>query len=216
MPRYSHNRDFPESNLYVRVFAYDGIALPTAEHHLMRAKAKLFKDARAVRKIEFAVAGACARRLGSNVRNFDQAVWDARCDDIIEDILMEKFTSSPFLIHHISTTEGPFYEASTRCEVWGIGIPGKVAERGEPHVGQNKVGKALDRVQKRILAISHAVKAAAGTEGWERVQDRVDEAYQAAAAEAGPNADARRLPPEAAAEVLALVCKNANAALTHS
>ena len=206
MPRYSHNRECPESNLYPCLFTYDGMALPTAEHHFVRAKAKLFNDTRSMRKIEFAVGGSCARKLGRSVRNVNDAVWDARCDAILEDILMEKFTSSPFLISHISNTEGPFYEASTRSAVWGIGILAKAAERGEPHIGQNRVGKALDRVQARIVAMCDAVRTMAGPEGWEKVQGLVDEAYQAAAAEADPDADTKPLPPEVAAEVLATVC----------
>mgnify|MGYP002815818156 CR=1 FL=1 len=206
MPRYVSDRDCPESNLHPCLFTYDGMALPTAEHHFMRAKAKLFDDKRSMRKIEFAVSGSCARKVGRSVQNFDQSVWDARCEAILEDILMEKFTSSFFLIHHISNTEGPFYEASTRSKTWGIGIHVKAAERGEPHVGQNKLGKALDRVQKRIVAMSEAVKRMAGPEGWEKVQDLVDDAYQAAVAEAGPDADTKPLPPEVAAEVVALVC----------
>lgn len=208
MPRYVHNRDCPESNLYPCLFTYDGIALPTAEHHFMRAKAKLFNDARYMRKIEFAVSGSCARKLGRSVRNVDDAAWDARCDALLEDILMEKFTSSPFLISHISNTEGPFYEASTRSATWGIGILVSAAERGEPHIGQNRVGKVLDRVQRRILAMSNAVKTMAGTEGWEKVQDLVDDAYEAAVAEGDPDADTRPLPPLVAAEVVALVCEN--------
>ena len=206
MPRYAGNRDCPESNLYPCLFTYDGIALPTAEHHFMRAKAKLFNDTQSMRKIEFAVSGSGARKLGRSIENVDGAVWDARCDAILEDILMEKFTSSPDLIAHISNTEGPFYEASTRSTVWGIGIQVKAAERGEPHVGQNRVGKALDRVQQRIVTLSDKLKAVAGTDGWERVKGLVNEAYQSAVAEAGPDAETRPLPPEVAVEVLAAVC----------
>jgi len=206
MPRYSHNRDCPESNLYPSVFTYDGIALPTAEHHLMRAKAKLFNDMRAMRKIAFAVSGSCARKVGRKIQNFDKAVWDARCDDLLEDILLAKFMSSPALLCHITTTEGPFYEASTRSKTWGIGINLKAAERGEPHVGQNKIGKALDRVQKRLTGVCATLKAMAGPENWERVGELVDGAYEALEAAGVPDPDAQRLPPEVAAEVVGLVC----------
>ena len=206
MPRYLSNRDCPESNLYPSVFTYDGIALPTAEHHLMRAKAKLFNDMRAMRKIAFAVSGSCARKVGRKIQNFDKAVWDARCDDLLEDILLAKFMSSPALLCHITTTEGPFYEASTRSKTWGIGINLKAAERGEPHVGQNKIGKALDRVQQRVIGLSDKLKAMTGPEGWERVQELVDDAYEALEAAGVPDPDAQRLPPEVAAEVVGLVC----------
>ena len=206
MPRYAHTRDCPESNLYPSVFTYDGMALPTAEHHLMRAKAKLFNDTRSMRKIAFAVSGSCARKVGRKIQNFDKAVWAASCDDILEDILLAKFMSSPSLLYHITTTEGPFYEASTRSKTWGIGIHVNAAERGEPHVGQNKVGKALDRVQQRVVGLSDKLKAMAGPEGWERVQELVDDACEALEAAGVPDADAQRLPPEVAAEVVGLVC----------
>ena len=149
--RYFYATRCKESNFHACSFTYDGVKLPTSEHHLMRAKASLMGDVEAVAKIEKAKKPMQAKRLGRQVRNFDAALWGERCDDVMEAILVAKFTSSAKMREYIVATEGPFYEASANDKIWGIGIDVDAAESGEPHNGENKLGRALDRARARIV-----------------------------------------------------------------
>lgn len=151
--RYFYTKSCTESNFYPHAFAYDGRKLPTAEHHLMRAKAQLMGDLYAIAMIEAAPSALAAKRLGRKVKPWNQGLWDDNCDRIMEDILVAKFNSTPGMRAYILGIEGHFYEASPRDKVWGIGIGVKQAEAGAPHNGQNKLGLALDRARARIAAM---------------------------------------------------------------
>ena len=142
-----------ESNWYKFRFRYKGLLFPTAEHALMHEKAKLMGDSRTADKILKAATPRKAKALGRKVEPFDQALWDAHCDKIMEDILVAKFTFSQRMREYLLGESGPFYEASPKDKIWGIGISVKQAEAGAPHNGENKLGKALDRARARILMI---------------------------------------------------------------
>ena len=63
---------------------------------------------------------------------------------------MSKFGSTQSMKDYILGIPGQFYEASARDRLWGIGISVDEAENGAPHRGENKLGKALDRVKARL------------------------------------------------------------------
>ncbi|MBD40578.1 MAG: GTP cyclohydrolase [Euryarchaeota archaeon] len=146
-------RDCLESNWYMFKFRYKGLLFRTAEHALMHEKAVLMGDSRAAAKILKAQRPLQAKKLGRKVEPFDQALWDAHCDKIMEDILVAKFTFSQRMREYLLGERGPFYEASPKDKIWGIGISVEEAEAGAPHNGENKLGKALDRARARLLTI---------------------------------------------------------------
>ena len=148
--RYFYTKTCRESNFYPHAFAYRGVTLPTSEHHLMREKARLMGDHLVVTLIDVAPSALAAKRLGRKVKPWDQGRWDDHCDQIMEDILVAKFKSTPAMRDYILGIEGRFYEASPKDKVWGIGIGVKQAQAGAPHNGQNKLGLALDRARARI------------------------------------------------------------------
>ena len=151
-PRYFYTKTCRESNFYPHPFAYRGVKLPTSEHHLMREKARLMGDQHAMTLIEAASSALAAKRLGRKVKPWNQALWEDNCDQIMEDILVAKFSSTPDMRKYILGIKGHFYEASPKDKIWGIGIGIKQAEAGAPHNGQNKLGEALDRARARIAA----------------------------------------------------------------
>ena len=151
--RYFYTKRCHESNFYPHAFTYNGVKLPTSEHHLMREKARLMRDGEAVTLIDVAPSALAAKRLGRKVGPWNQGLWDDHCDQIMEDILVAKFSSTPEMRAYILGIEGHFYEASPRDKVWGIGIGVQAAEAGAPHNGQNKLGLALDRARARIAAM---------------------------------------------------------------
>jgi len=151
--RYFYTKKDRESNFYPHAFTHDGRKLPTSEHHLMRKKAQLMGDLFTLALIEAAPTALAAKRLGRKVKPWDQGRWDDNCDQLMEDILVAKFSSTPAMREYILGIEGHFYEASPRDKVWGIGIGVKQAEAGAPHNGQNKLGLALGRARVRIAAM---------------------------------------------------------------
>ena len=157
-PRYFYTKKCIESNFYPRPFKHNGATLPTAEHHLMRQKALLMGDKATARAIEQAKTPRAAKLLGRKVKPWNQARWDDNCDQIMEDILVSKFTSSQHMTDYLLGILGPFYEASPRDKIWGIGISVEDAQNGVAHKpgSQNKLGKALDRARVRIEAIANA------------------------------------------------------------
>ena len=151
-PRYFFGPKALESNFLQYAFAHNGITLPTSEHHLMREKAILMGDHESRRKIEKAKTPRSAKAFGKKVKPWNQARWDLNCDQIMEDILVSKFSSSQRMKDYILGIHGHFYEASPWDRIWGIGISVANAERGDLHRGQNKLGNALDRARARIVA----------------------------------------------------------------
>ena len=158
-----YTKKSPFSNFHGFEFDHDDVRLPTSEHHLMYQKAKLMNDAETANKIMLAKTPLAAKRLGRKVTPWNQARWEANCDLIMEDILVSKFTASEEMIAAILDVSGKFYEASPRDKIWGIGISVDAALRGEPHRGENKLGKALDRARERVhrhnVARWHAARA---------------------------------------------------------
>lgn len=141
-----------ESNWYRFKFRHKGHLFPTAEHALMHEKATLMKDEATAAKILKAATPRAAKALGRKVAPFDQALWDDHCDEIMEDILVSKFSFSQRMRDYLLGVLGPIYEASPKDKVWGIGISVTQAEQGVEHNGQNKLGKALERARARIAA----------------------------------------------------------------
>ena len=65
-------------------FVIDGISYPTAEHWMMAEKARLFGDGETCGLILKASHPNAAKKLGRQVRNFDEARWrQARCEIVI-------------------------------------------------------------------------------------------------------------------------------------
>ena len=152
--RYFYQSHCPESNFY-RVkggVTHQGLNLPTTEHHLMRAKATLFGDARVAAQIERAPTALHAKRLGRKVAPFDPARWDRESQDIMTAILVSKFGDNAKLKAHLLAQKGGIYEASPKDRIWGIGISVEAAERGEAHRGENRLGKALMAARDQLMA----------------------------------------------------------------
>ena len=66
------------SQWWASPFEVDGVRYATAEHWMMAGKARLFGDDGAADRIVEAFYPDCAKRLGREVRGFDQDRWDER------------------------------------------------------------------------------------------------------------------------------------------
>lgn len=136
-------------------FEVDGIRYATAEHHMMVGKARLFGDEAIAARMLTAPHPAAVKALGRQVRDFDQAVWDEQCFDLVVAGNLAKFSQHPDLGQYLSCTGSQvLVEASPVDRVWGIGLPAADARARDPAQwrGRNLLGFALMRVRARLAA----------------------------------------------------------------
>lgn len=127
-------------------FTVDGTVYPTAEHCMMAEKARLFGDADAAARILAAKKPAEVKRIGRQVRGFDEEIWnDARFDIVVRGNTA-KFGQHPELRDFLlNTGERIIVEASPVDRIWGIGLAedDPDAENPERWKGLNLLGFAL-------------------------------------------------------------------------
>lgn len=127
-------------------FTVNGTVYPTAEHFMMAEKARLFGDADAAARILAAKKPAEVKRIGREVRGFDEEIWnDARFDIVVRGNTA-KFGQHPELRDFLlNTGERIIVEASPVDRIWGIGLAGDDPDAGNPErwKGLNLLGFAL-------------------------------------------------------------------------
>ena len=79
------------SQWWEQPFEVEGISYPTAEHWMMAGKAKLFQDQEILEKILVATHPHQAKKLGRQVRNFDQQTWQEHRYNIVLEGNLYKF-----------------------------------------------------------------------------------------------------------------------------
>ena len=67
---------------------------------MMAAKARLFKDHRAVELIMLSPNPSTHKRIGRGVHNFDSAAWDREKQNAVLSGNYVKFTQIPAMKHH--------------------------------------------------------------------------------------------------------------------
>lgn len=83
------------SQWWASPFVVDGVRYNTTEHWMMAQKALSFDNAGIYQQIIAARSPAEAKALGRQVRNFDEAVWDANRSAIVVRGNLEKFQQHP-------------------------------------------------------------------------------------------------------------------------
>nr|WP_241841854.1 NADAR family protein [Pseudofrankia sp. BMG5.36] len=119
---------------------------PTAKHHMMHRKARLFGNEQTAARILTARHPGAAKALGRQVRGFDDAVWDTHRHDLVVTGNTAKFGQHPTLRDYLLRTRNRvLVEASPLDRVWGIGLAAD-----DPHAtsptrwrGLNLLGFAL-------------------------------------------------------------------------
>jgi len=135
-------------------FEVDGTVYRHAEGFMMAAKARLFDDEGALRRILAADHPGEAKRLGRTVRGFDEAMWTAARYKIVVSANLAKFGQHDDLRRYLlSTAPRLLVEASPVDMVWGIGIGAASdrARRPSEWRGSNLLGFALTAV-RHLLA----------------------------------------------------------------
>lgn len=149
------------SNWYPIQFTWKGTLFHCSEQAMMYAKAELFGDTKTAQKILQALTPKEQKRLGREVKGFDEKIWSAQCEGLVYEIGREKFTQNPTLLKALLNTKGTeLVEASPYDRIWGIGMGSwdEGVENPKNWKGQNKLGKILTRLRLELeleLELNH-------------------------------------------------------------
>lgn len=124
-----------------------------AEQAMMYAKAKLFGDNDIAQKILQKIDPAEHKRLGRQVRNFDENKWRESRLSIMCSILEAKFFQNEDLAAVLHATQGKtLIEASPYDKVWGAGLDASHRDIAYPQKwpGLNLLGKCLERTRSKL------------------------------------------------------------------
>jgi ribA/ribD-fused uncharacterized protein len=136
-------------------FTVDGTKYRTAEHFMMAGKARLFDDAETCERIIAARTPAEAKKLGREIRNFDEAAWVAARLDIVTQGNIAKFSQNTALgAFLLGTGHQVLVEASPVDPIWGIGRAATDPAAQDPREwrGLNLLGFALMAARDAIRA----------------------------------------------------------------
>ncbi|WP_019653359.1 NADAR family protein [Variovorax atrisoli] len=127
-------------------FKVDGVSYRTAEHFMMAGKARLFGDDEVCERILAARTPAEAKKLGREIRGFDEAAWVAARLDIVTQGNIAKFSQNAELgAFLLGTGHQVLVEASPVDPIWGIGLAANdpLAQDPRKWKGLNLLGFAL-------------------------------------------------------------------------
>ncbi len=141
------------SQWWEQAFEVEDAIYPTAEHWMMAGKALLFEDQEIYEKILKAKHPHEAKKLGRQVRHFNQQQWEAHRYEIVLQGNQHKFGQNDELkAYLLNTGNSIIVEASPVDKIWGIGLTGDnpKAPYMEQWEGMNLLGFALMEVRDKL------------------------------------------------------------------
>ncbi len=141
------------SQWWVSPFRVNDIEYKSAEHWMMAKKAALFGDAEIEAKILGCQSPAEAKKLGREVRGYDDALWTANRYEIVVQGNYHKFSQNEEIKKFLLGTENRILvEASPVDPIWGIGLDENSTEAFHPENwrGLNLLGFALMEAREMI------------------------------------------------------------------
>lgn len=92
-----------------------------------------------------------AKRMGRNVKPWDEKKWTSHVEAIAEAVLRAKFSQNEPLARLLKATGDKILaEAAPSDKIWGIGMGAAQAKKGEPWKGRNLLGVSLMKVRAHI------------------------------------------------------------------
>jgi len=143
------------SQWYAAPMTSDGERFHTAEHYMMWRKAMLFGDHGTARMILADADPAVAKRLGREVRNYDDTAWVRHRAEVVLDGSLLKFRQHPRLAQYLAATgDAILAETSPVDLIWGIGFGEEDERARDPQVwpGMNLLGFVLMEARRRMQA----------------------------------------------------------------
>lgn len=143
------------SQWWLSSFVFENIIYKTAEHWMMAKKAELFDDVEVLQRILVAKSPAEAKKLGREVRGYNEAIWREKRFEVVKQGNLLKFGQNEELkTYLINTGSRVLVEASPEDPVWGIGMPSDHRDASSPEKwkGQNLLGFALMEVRDELIS----------------------------------------------------------------
>lgn len=142
------------SQWWASEFIVDDITYKSAEHWMMAEKARLFKDEATLAKILKSNSPAEAKKLGRQVKNFNETSWKQHRYEIVKSGNRYKFTQNEALKAYLLTTSNRIIvEASPYDKIWGIGMKNGNTGIENPYnwKGLNLLGFAIMEIRDELL-----------------------------------------------------------------
>jgi hypothetical protein len=141
------------SNFYPSPFIIDNYNYRFVEEYIMRKKALLFEDDDILNKIAQAKTPYAIKKLGRQVKNFDNIIWLEYRDKILYDGIFEKFNQNKDLKKLLLDTYNKILvEASKYDKIYGVGLEESNDNilNEENWKGENLLGKTLMLVRYNL------------------------------------------------------------------
>lgn len=141
------------SNWYLSDFTCEGIQFSSMEQYMMYKKAETFKDYAIMSDILKTDDVAKIKRLGRQVRGYNDTIWSGIRQVVIYNGLMAKFSQNDELKERLlETGDSILAECAVKDRIWGIGLSMHDAERFDMTKwrGQNLLGFTLVLVRKAL------------------------------------------------------------------
>ena len=140
------------SNWYPVSFSDEKNTYDNMEQYMMYHKAVLFDDEKIALEIMNNSNPKIIKKLGRNVRNFNNEIWDKYKIEIVERGLYLKFSQNENLKKALLDTNSIIAEASPYDKIWGIGMAKSHPDSTNlsKWKGQNLLGKCLMNVREKI------------------------------------------------------------------
>ena len=134
-------------------FRVDGVTYNCCEQFMMAEKARVFHDDVRLAQILQARSPREQKALGRRVANFDEAVWNRVCRDVVYRGNLARFKQDERLAARLlATGDKTIVEASPKDCIWGIGLSADDPAAQDPSQwrGTNWLGIALIQVRETI------------------------------------------------------------------
>lgn len=141
------------SNWYQSEFIVDHIKFSSMEQFMMYKKAITFEDYVIAKEILQTKDVAKIKRLGRQVSNYDDHMWNGIRQIVVYEGLAAKFSQNEELKDQLKgTCTAILVECAVKDRIWGIGLSMKDPKRLDitEWKGQNLLGYTLMEVRKRL------------------------------------------------------------------
>ncbi len=144
------------SNFYTSHFVdANNVKYTCIEQYFIANKCLLFDESntKLYNKIMNTTLPYTIKKIGRQVANFDQSLWDKEKYEIMKTGIRYKFLQNIKLKKKLMQTENKrLYEASKYDKIWGIGMTQQEAKEIEDanFPGENLLGKALMEVREEF------------------------------------------------------------------
>lgn len=131
-------------------FTLERVVFATAEQWMMFAKAQIFGDLERAEQILATPDPSEQKRLGQQVRDFDQDVWDESKISVVYSGNRAKFEQNDGALRQLKATDGKMLvEANPRDWIWGTGLAIDDPRLHHPAEwrGTNLLGRVLTKVR---------------------------------------------------------------------